>query len=104
MAVNLGKMSEKELNDLKSDIDKELVKRTAKNRAEARKALEKTAKEFGFSVQELLGAKVGATKSTGTAKYMNPDNPAQTWTGKGRQPGWFKDAISGGKSPEDLEI
>ena len=33
-----------------------------------------------------------------------PENPDATWSGRGRQPDWFKSAIAAGKAPEDLEI
>ena len=40
----------------------------------------------------------------GGPKYRNPDNPAQTWSGKGKRPAWVKAALAAGKSLESLEI
>ncbi|WP_411889672.1 H-NS family nucleoid-associated regulatory protein [Yoonia sp. SDW83-1] len=37
-------------------------------------------------------------------KYANPADKIQTWSGKGRQPEWFKAVMVAGKSPEDLAI
>ncbi|MBF0383567.1 MAG: H-NS histone family protein [Magnetococcales bacterium] len=37
-------------------------------------------------------------------KYHNPDNHMQTWSGRGRQPGWLNDLIEGGKTLEDCLI
>ena len=51
-------------------------------------------------VNELLKV----VKVKGEAKYENPDNPSQTWSGKGREPDWFKKLIGGGKSLEELEV
>ncbi|MBT8410687.1 MAG: H-NS histone family protein, partial [Octadecabacter sp.] len=34
----------------------------------------------------------------------NPADPSQQWTGKGRQPNWYKAAIEAGKSPESMAI
>jgi DNA-binding protein H-NS len=48
-----------------------------------------------------LGEKSG---SKGMPKYANPANPDQTWTGRGRQPGWVKEALGKGKSLDDLAI
>ncbi|MFT5625225.1 MAG: DNA-binding protein H-NS, partial [Lentimonas sp.] len=28
----------------------------------------------------------------------------QTWTGKGRQPTWFKEAVAAGTAPDTMEI
>jgi DNA-binding protein H-NS len=38
------------------------------------------------------------------AKYRNPDNPAESWSGRGRKPKWVADKIAGGKSLDDLLI
>jgi DNA-binding protein H-NS len=37
-------------------------------------------------------------------KYRNPANPKQTWTGRGRQPGWIKDGLAKGKKLADFAI
>ena len=76
---------------------------------EAKKAAEKAAAKYGFSLAELTaGAKVGrrkgAAKSPGVAKFANPADPSQTWTGKGRQPAWYKAALEAGTDPSTLEI
>ncbi|WP_227272649.1 H-NS histone family protein [Roseobacter weihaiensis] len=45
-----------------------------------------------------------ATKSNvvSKAKYKNPDNPKQTWSGMGRKPAWFIAHLAAGKKPEGL--
>jgi DNA-binding protein H-NS len=37
-------------------------------------------------------------------RYRNPDNPAETWSGKGKRPAWVEAALAEGKSLESLEI
>lgn len=37
-------------------------------------------------------------------KYRNPNNPQQTWSGRGRKPGWFLAHVDGGGRLEELEI
>lgn len=46
--------------------------------------------------------KPAAKKAGGTAKYT--DGTGRTWSGVGKRPNWFKDAIAAGKQPEDLLI
>jgi DNA-binding protein H-NS len=36
--------------------------------------------------------------------YRNPRNSAETWTGRGRQPKWVREALAGGVRLEDLAI
>jgi DNA-binding protein H-NS len=37
-------------------------------------------------------------------KYRNPENPSDTWAGRGLKPGWLTAAIKGGKKLEDFAI
>lgn len=37
-------------------------------------------------------------------KYRNLDNPAITWTGRGKKPEWMSAWIASGKDPNDLLI
>ena len=110
MNRDLKTMTRKELMKLRADIDKALDKLTEKERKAARAAAEKAAASFGFSLDEITDGNNGTTKSPKKVKapaaprYRNPDDNSQTWTGKGRQPGWFKAALAAGKSPDDMEI
>ena len=38
------------------------------------------------------------------AKYRNPDNPALTWSGRGKRPAWVNEALAAGKTLEDLAV
>lgn len=37
-------------------------------------------------------------------KYQNPDDPSQTWAGRGRKPRWFSEMLTAGKNINDLRI
>jgi DNA-binding protein H-NS len=37
-------------------------------------------------------------------KYQNPDNPTDTWSGRGRKPKWIEDQLASGKSLDALVI
>jgi DNA-binding protein H-NS len=52
-------------------------------------------------VSELLKT---TTKSKKPAKYMNPNDDSQTWTGWGPMPKWLKELIASGNSKEDFAI
>ena len=103
--MNLQDLSEKELIKLRGDVEKALLSLEKRKREDARKAAEDAAKKHGFSLTELVdGTKSGAKKAAAPAKYRNPANPTQTWSGRGRQPGWYKEAVEGGTDPATLEI
>ena len=96
-------MSLDELKRLKRDLDKAIANFDERRKSEARRDLEEKAREYGFSLSELTGAKT-TKRGTVAPKYRNPVDPEQTWTGRGRQPTWFREAIVAGTEPDDLKI
>ena len=102
MTIDLDKMSEAQLKDLRGQVDRALSTLSTRRRADARRAVEEAASKHGFSLSELVGAKIEKIK--GAPKYRNPANSAQTWSGRGRQPGWIKDALAKGKAISDFAI
>ena len=103
MNIDLNTLSKADLEKLKADVEKALVTLDQRRKAEARKAAEQVAKEFGFSLDEVLGREKGSKKAS-VAKYANPADPRQTWSGRGRQPGWIKAGLAQGKSLDDFAI
>jgi DNA-binding protein H-NS len=100
--IDLENMTMDELKTLAKEIEKAIKGAEAKNLKMARDAAEAAARQFGFSLDEVVGRPIAAAAKHSEAKYRNPDNPQQTWTGRGRQPQWFKDAVAGGRAPKEL--
>lgn len=98
--TDINTMSLDDLKKLRKDVDKAIASFEDRRKKEALAALEAKAGELGFSLSELTGA----GKKVSAPKFQNPENPNQTWTGRGRQPEWFKSAIASGKSEDDLRI
>lgn len=98
---DIKNMSLAELKSLRKEVDAAISDFAERKRKEALKAIEAVAADHGMSVDEILGGKK-RRKAKAAAKYRNPSDPSQTWSGRGRQPQWFKDAIAGGASPESL--
>lgn len=101
MAVKIDKMSLEELKALKKQVEGAINDFNKRKRKEALAAAQKAVQEFGFSLDDVMSAK-GASK--GVPKYANPSDPSKTWTGRGRQPAWIKDALAKGKKLEDFAI
>lgn len=104
MKIDLGGLSRAELQQLKADVEKALAGIDQKNREDARKAAEEAARKFGFSLEEVVGNARGRSARMSAAKYRNPANPKQTWSGRGRQPGWIKDGLAKGRKLADFAI
>jgi DNA-binding protein H-NS len=46
----------------------------------------------------------GAPRGAVAPKYRNPDNPTETWAGRGPKPRWLAAALKGGKRFEYFAI
>ncbi|MBO6854454.1 MAG: H-NS histone family protein [Marivivens sp.] len=106
MSLDLYSMSRAELEALQKDVAKALKDVDAREMKAAREAAEAAAAEHGFSLAELLGDGRKSRKSRGPvpAKYRNPENAAETWTGRGRKPKWVAAAEAAGRDLSEFEI
>jgi DNA-binding protein H-NS len=104
MSMDLSQLSLKELKDLQTRIAKEVSGFQDRKKREALIALEEKARELGFSMSELTGAAKIRKRSPAVAKYANPANDSETWSGRGRKPLWLVAALKSGKRPEDMMI
>lgn len=101
--VDLSSMSLQELKGLREDLTRSIENFEKRKRLEALAAIEAKAREMGFNLADLTAeAKKGGT--AGLPKYVHPENPALTWTGRGRQPNWIKEGLTAGKSLDDFLI
>lgn len=103
MSVDLDSMSKDELQKLRKETERKLKDFDQRRRAEARAAAEKAIKEYGYSLEELVGgSKRSGSKSV--PRYRHPENASMTWTGRGRKPGWVIAHLENGGKIEDLAI
>ena len=88
------------LVELRNRIDATLASKVA----EQRRALQLELSKLG-SVQSSASRRIGARPGGVVApKYRNPDNPAETWAGRGLKPRWMTAAMRRGGKLEDFLI
>ncbi|MCK7594020.1 H-NS family nucleoid-associated regulatory protein [Pseudomarimonas salicorniae] len=104
MAVNLENLSSRELEELIVAAAEQKKKLQKQRLSEVRGKLIEMAREEGYTIEELFGTGRGKAGRTVAPKYRNPDDPAQTWTGRGKRPRWVQAQLDAGKSLESLEI
>ncbi|MBN2906933.1 MAG: H-NS histone family protein [Rhodobacteraceae bacterium] len=102
MTMDLSQYSLKDLKQLRKDVDAAITSYHDREKAKARAVLEEKARELGFSLDDIVGTKTRRAKAA--AKYRNPNNAAETWSGRGRRPNWLEKALAGGLKLEDLLI
>ena len=111
-SINLEGMSLQQLKSLKSNVESAIAsydERMKKQRAKAKlereaRKLQTDAQELGYSLEDLFGAGAIKAKSSVRAKYRNPDDESQTWSGRGRPPHWVNQAREKGLDLSDLLI
>jgi DNA-binding protein H-NS len=101
--LDFDAMNLDELKRLKRDLDKAIANFDQRRKAEAKREVEAKAKEYGYSLAELADTR-GGIKTAVAPKYRNPNNPGQTWSGRGRQPVWYREAIEAGTEPDALAV
>ncbi len=104
-AINVDKMSLKDLLQLDLKVKQAIAAAKERERTELKKKIEEMASKSGFSVDELFARGRGAMKGrTVPPKYANPDNRAETWTGRGRKPKWLVAKLNKGANIDQFAI
>ena len=102
--MDLDSLSLKDLKQLQKDVETAIANFKDRERRKALAEVEAFARERGLTAADLSEISVRKTRKPATAKYANPADPSQTWTGRGRRPRWADAALAAGKSLEDLAI
>lgn len=93
--MELKNLSNKDLIELKKSIELEIKKRSGLKR--------NIDKKKNDNILTKTNDKL-AKRNNKTKTYVNPENPWETWSGRGRKPNWVNAAIKAGMKLSDLEI
>ncbi|HZF10056.1 MAG TPA: H-NS histone family protein [Thermoanaerobaculia bacterium] len=103
--IDLSKLSIEELATLVKDAEAELVSRREAEKERVLQQMRELASSIGMTVEDLLKREKGKTRAPGAdAKYRHPDDPNLTWSGRGKRPAWVNEALSAGKSLDELAV
>ena len=99
----LDKLSYVQLLSLQKRVEEAISQKRLEDAQTTKEQLRQMAEKAGFDIKELFGRR-GSPKGTGIAKYRNPKDTSQTWTGRGRKPNWLVDAVKKGSKIESFAI
>jgi len=118
--VSLDGLSYAELQTLISAAQEKAEQKRHSDLAEAVEAVKADLAKRGFTLAELIayasaqpasGGKIGRKKQGEGAprkkvepKYRDPENPENTWTGRGIKPKWLAAKLEGGAKLEEFII
>lgn len=103
-AIDISQLSGDELRTLGAEIAARIQQIEAEAREAGLRKIEEIAATHGLSAREIaerFGRGRRRRKPAAPPMYRNPENPEQTWTGRGRKPSWVLDYESRGC---DLEV
>lgn len=104
--IDLTKLSLEALNELGKDIPLEKQRRLDADRETKLDRVRQVAEKHGLSLEEFLQqpARTPRRKNAKPKKiYRNPDNPKETYSGRGPHPEWFAAKLRAGHTKEDFE-
>jgi DNA-binding protein H-NS len=100
--MNLKSMSIDALVGLRSKIDAVLGSKVSGERRALETELAKLSR-FDSGAARPKSLRLGARGKV-APKFRNPENPGETWAGRGLKPRWLAAAIKSGKKLEDFRI
>ena len=105
---DLNTLSLHELHELVANAERVLKERQKEARKGVMAQIRALADEVGLTVtfQEEGPATRASSRKGGkvAAKYRNPDNPAQTWTGRGVKPRWLQSLLDQGRDISEFTL
>ncbi|MET4676754.1 MULTISPECIES: H-NS histone family protein [unclassified Luteibacter] len=105
MAIDIKNLNLNQLSELIAKAQSRQNEMRKDRISDLRDKINGMIKAEGLTFDEVFGVRAPKSRRTGTsvaAKYRNPDDAEQTWSGRGKRPRWFNDALKAGKKESDL--
>ena len=109
LVMNYASMSFEELAAHKKDLDAAYADKKAVAQDAFLARFRKEALDLGFDLGDVAGAAQKARRGPGKGgtapvRYRDPENPENTWSGRGKPRKWLQELIDAGKDKEDYRI
>ena len=103
--MDISSLGLQELLELQENVEARIVEIKEEEKQKFIIELREKAELLDIPVEELLRAMKGKkAKKSVEAKYRNPENDKETWTGRGRKPKWIEALLAGGGDLESVTI
>ena len=94
-SIDLSTLTIDQLTNLVGQAQSEMASRERQRRTDLRSELERRVAADGYKLGDIFpelanGAANGRQRRKMPAKFRNPQNPEETWTGIGRSPKWVQ--------------
>lgn len=106
MAIDLKGLNQNQLYDLINKAQSRQEELQKEKVGKLREKIHQLIKAEGLTFDDVFNTGRAKRRSGGVVppKYRNPADSSQTWSGRGKHPRWFNDALKAGKKEKDLLI
>jgi DNA-binding protein H-NS len=102
-STNLKAMSVDKLTMLREQVDAAVSSKVAEERRAMQEQLSRLDRLMGTGARAKANGR-GGVRGAVAPKYRNPENPEETWAGRGLKPRWLAAALKSGGKLEDFTI
>lgn len=97
--VSIDSLSLAEMKALMAELPRAIASKESEERSQFIREMEKEAAQRGIDLGSIIPTKSGAYRQSKPVapKYRNPENPSETWSGRGRTPRWLAALEAKGK-------
>ena len=97
--IDISRLNIDQLTELVGKAQTEVASRDKQRRKDLRSELDRRLAAEGYALGDIFpelgsGAVSGSQRQKRPAKFRNPQNPDQTWSGIGRSPKWVQAILS----------
>ena len=104
--ANFEKMTFPELIQTRDQLDAVIKARQTEALQDLHTELTHKAQQFGVTLEDVLqhAGKPHRAKRNIAPKYRDPENPQNTWAGRGRLPAWLQTHLDAGRDKHEFLI
>lgn len=102
MSIDIGNLSAEELMKLELQIKEVIKEKKAESIRLAKLQIREIAAKAGLDV--VINETKEEKPAVRRVKYRNPNNATETWSGRGKPPRWFRDAVDAGEDINKLKV
>lgn len=98
---DLSRLAYDELLSRRNEIEAEIAARGTAELDALKAKLTAIATAQGLSLADLFASRRKPRRAA-APRYRNPDNPSETWSGRGKPPRWLQERIEAGAQKDDF--
>lgn len=103
--TDFNNLSEAEIQALIDNAEKALKEKQTSKRKEVIAQIKELAASIGVTVEiHDVDKKIDRKGGKVAARYRNPADASQTWTGRGLAPKWMQELLASGRDKSEFEI